>query len=352
MINEGMFRELVESSEDIVLVTDADLRILYASPAVYRVFRMSPDQIKDRSVLQFFDRRKIEGWRARLDQSLTGNARQVITLSNAENQKLYFDVEVSAYYLDPAGMVIRLHDTTEHKAKEKDLIRSNEQMDQVMYKTTHDLKAPLLSAMGLIALAEQADGDEKREYFSLLKKSLRRLDGYIDEMNNFFRNEKLAVQREKVIMTALIKEELSILKSLYEQPQIRITIECEGQFEFYSDTMRVRTIVGNLLSNAIKYRDPEKAEPFIHICVSISEDFCDFSVVDNGIGIAGEYHEKIFDLFFRATDRSKGTGLGLFIVKDTIRKLKGKITVNSILGEGTTFTIRLPNKIGQPLGVE
>ena len=81
---------------------------------------------------------------------------------------------------------------------------------------------------------------------------------YIDEMNNFFRNEKLAVQREKVSVTALIKEELSNLKNLYEEPQIRVNIECKGKHEFYSDTMRVRTIVGNLLSNAIKYRDPQK----------------------------------------------------------------------------------------------
>ena len=86
--------------------------------------------------------------------------------------------------------------------------------------------------------------------------------------------------------------------------------------------------------------------------MSISAEFCDLSIVDNGIGIASEYHEKIFDLFFRATDRSKGTGLGLFIVKDTIEKLRGKIEVNSILGEGTTFTMQLPNKISQPLEVE
>lgn len=352
MIHEGIFKELVESSEDVVLVTHADLRILYASPAVSRIFSMSSDQIIDRSVLQFFDQRKIEAWRAGLRQPPSHNTRQTITISNPGNQKLYFDVEVYAHYQDSGGMVIRLHDTTDQTAKEKDLIRSNEQMDQVMYKTTHDLKAPLLSALGLINLAERADGDEKREYFSLLKKSLRRLDGYIDEMNNFFRNEKLAVQREKVSMTALINEELSNLKNLYEEPQIQINIECRGQYEFYSDTMRVRTIVGNLLSNAIKYRDPQKTKPFININVSISEEFCDLSIFDNGIGIAGEYHEKIFDLFFRATDRSRGTGLGLFIVKDTIEKLKGKIEVNSILGEGTTFTIQLPNKTSQPLEVE
>ena len=76
MIHEGIFKELVESSEDVVLVTHADLRILYASPAVARIFSISPDQIIDRSVLQFFDRRKIEAWRAGLRQPLSHNTRQ------------------------------------------------------------------------------------------------------------------------------------------------------------------------------------------------------------------------------------------------------------------------------------
>jgi signal transduction histidine kinase len=72
-------------------------------------------------------------------------------------------------------------------------------------------------------------------------------------------------------------------------------------------------------------------------------------MVDNGIGIASEYQERIFELFFRATDVSEGTGLGLFIVKDTVEKLSGKIEVTSKLGEGTTFTINLPNQIFHPI---
>ena len=73
---------------------------------------------------------------------------------------------------------------------------------------------------------------------------------------------------------------------------------------------------------------------------------------DNGIGIEPQYQEKIFDLFFRATDQSQGTGLGLFIVKDTIDKLRGKIEVESEPGRGTTFTIEIPNQIFQPVTVD
>jgi signal transduction histidine kinase len=114
----------------------------------------------------------------------------------------------------------------------------------------------------------------------------------------------------------------------------------------------MKTIVGNLLSNAIKYRDLTKLRSFIEISVSIDPEICELRFVDNGIGIEPQYREKIFDLFFRATDQSQGTGLGLFIVKDTIERLKGVIDVQSMPGEGTTFTIRIPNQILQPIEVD
>lgn len=352
MHHHEIFQDLLESSEDIVIAIHPDVNILYASPSVSRIFDFKPDELKGKSVVPVLERRKINGWRRALKDPSQGNIHELITLSGINGQRLHFEVEVSRFFQDSEGIVVRMHDVSRQKAREKELLRSNHQKDQLIYKTTHDLKAPISSALGLINLADKADGEEKTKYFSLVKRSLLRLDSYIDEMNNIFRIEKLAVQREQLSMATLLREELDNLQSLYEQPRISIEIEVKGHYEFYSDSMRVRTIVGNLLSNAIKYSDPGKNEPFIKIYVSITEEFCDLRIVDNGIGIAGEYHQKIFDLFFRATDRSKGTGLGLSIVKDTVERLKGKIEVHSILGQGTTFTLRLPNSISQPFEVE
>jgi signal transduction histidine kinase len=244
-----------------------------------------------------------------------------------------------------------LHDISAKKYKEKELIRSNQQLDQVIYKTTHDLKAPLLSAMGLISLAEKAPAEERARYLDLIKKSLSRLDSLIDEMNDFFRNDKLALQREKINISFLINEEMDHLRNLYEAHKIDIQFTVEGNVDFYSDSIRLKTVITNLLSNAIKYIDRKKSEPFIIISVSIKEEICQLRFEDNGIGIDPQYHEKIFELFFRATTHSQGTGLGLFIVKDTIEKLKGTIEVDSKPGRGTIFTIQLPNQILQPLEV-
>ncbi len=101
-------------------------------------------------------------------------------------------------------------------------------------------------------------------------------------------------------------------------------------------------MLSNLISNAIKYRDVSKAENYIKIRFNKNGKATIIEVEDNGIGIPEEYHQKIFDMFFRGTTRSEGSGLGLFIVKDIVEKLKGEITLHS---EGSTkFTVLLPHE--------
>jgi signal transduction histidine kinase len=171
-------------------------------------------------------------------------------------------------------------------------------------------------------------------------------------MNDFFRNDKTAVQRERIDLHGMIEAELSSLKTLADENGITIASEIHHEGEFFSDTVRVRTVISNILSNAVKYYDPQKNRPFVNISVTINEDICIIKMEDNGIGIEPKYHDKIFDLFFRATDHSQGTGLGLFIVKDTVEKLKGKIEVKSEVGRGTMFTISVPNQVYQSATVE
>jgi PAS domain S-box-containing protein len=350
MFHEGLFRELVENSNDILIVTDHDFRIRYISSSVARVFRIEPLKLVGQSIFAFVNEEKIDAWKNCLHNNVTTTFQDEIALAVSRGEKSYFDVHVSPLETK-AGLVIKLHDITKKKDREKELIKSNEQLDQVIYKTTHDLKAPLRSAMGLVNLAEKAPDDEKNIYLGLIKKSLVRLDSFIEEMNHFFRNEKLALQREKINIVELLKDELSNLLTHSVEQKIDIRFDKTGGDEFYSDSIRVRTVLTNILSNAIKYSDPQKSEPFINISVLVKEEFCDIRITDNGIGIEPQYLKSIFDLFFRATNHSQGTGIGLFIVKDTVEKLKGVIEVDSTPGQGTTFMIRIPNQIHQPIEV-
>ncbi len=350
---DGMFKELVENFNDILILTDQEFRIRYVSSSVTRIFGIEPYKVLGANIFSFVKPEKIGQWRLCIQQSADSSFQEEIALE-INQTKTYFDVQVSNFLNNQnvKGLVIKLHDITSKKSRQRELERANEQLDQVIYKTTHDLKAPLMSAMGLVRLAENASDSEKAHYLELIKKSLFKLNGMIEEMNDFFRNDKLAVQREKIDMRAVISEELANLDTLTRDGGLSVHFSVAGDLDFYSDSIRVRTIIGNILSNAIKYKDPGKKEPFVRINVLIGEGTCEIHFVDNGIGIEAQYLNKIFELFFRATERSQGTGLGLFIVKDTVDKLRGSIEVSSEYGNGTTFIVKLPNQILQPAEVD
>ncbi|HEY0741742.1 MAG TPA: ATP-binding protein [Chryseosolibacter sp.] len=353
MDNEGLFRELVENSNDILIITDQDLKIRYVSSSVKRSYNIEPIRVLGQSIFSFVSADRVEKWRECVRQKTETSYQEEISLMMG-GSPVYFDVHVSNY-LDKQninGLVLRLHDITSKRSKLKALEKTNQQLDQVIYKTTHDLKAPLMSAIGLITLAENASSSEKDKYIGLVKQSLVSLDSLIEEMNNFFRNDKLAVQREKIDVQEVINEALASLHSLLDDSKIKIYLKVEAKNELYTDAVRLKSIVGNILSNAVKYFDHRKNEPFIRVTVNINEEVCELRFADNGIGIEPQYRDRIFDLFFRATTQSQGTGLGLFIVKDTVEKLKGTIEVESTPGQGTTFIVSVPNQIFQPSVVE
>lgn len=340
---ENLVRKLFENPKNIVLVTDEQYNIRYASAAVETIFGINPISILGRNGFDFVPESKRAEWRECLIEA-NGNKSGEITLFTNNGDEVHFDVTVSNHieHEDVNGMVVFMYNITERRIIQKKLERENHQLDHFIFKTTHDLKAPLRSALGLIQLAE-LEPHEYLKYLGLIKSSLLRLDSMIEEMNKLYQNDKLAIQNDRIDVRALIEKEIENLHNMPEAAEIRIDVFVDGDVPFYSDPLRVKTIVSNLLSNAIKYSDPQKIRKYIQISAHIFNDTVFMTMEDNGIGIDSEHQEKIFDLFYRVTADRKGTGLGLYIVKDTIDRLNGKIYVKSIKGESTSFTITLPN---------
>ena len=345
---EWDFRELVENSDDIFIVVDRTYKIRYISSSVLKLYDIQPLVLLGQDIFNYVKADKVNEVKECLSTAVNGQSYE-FGLELKKGLETYFDVHISYARQEGAmhGFVLKLHDITKKKKKEKELIHTNKQLDQVIYKTTHDLKAPIMSALGLINLAEKAPVEQREEYLALIKRSLLKLNSFIEEMNNFFRNEKLALQRERISMRSLIQDEMNDLRNLYHSDKVRIEVKVDEVSEFFSDLVRVKTVFTNILTNAIKYADPGKNDPFIKVTARVGAEFCEIAVTDNGIGIDTEHLEKIFDLFHRATSVAHGTGIGLFIVKDTIERLQGTIEVQSEIGKGTTFIMQIPNQLYQ-----
>ncbi|NJN28112.1 MAG: ATP-binding protein [Cyclobacteriaceae bacterium] len=108
-------------------------------------------------------------------------------------------------------------------------------------------------------------------------------------------------------------------------------------------------IANNLISNAIKYQHKNKAEKKIWVNGNIDKKSAELSISDNGIGIDAAYQDSIFKMFYRASTLSVGSGLGLFLVKESVNKVDGEISVSSVPNEGTTFYLSIPNNLSSIL---
>jgi PAS domain S-box-containing protein len=347
---ENLVRKLFENPKNIVLVIDEQYNIRYASSAVETIFGIKPGSIVGRNGFDFVPESKRQEWRDVLTEA-NGAKSTEITLFTNNGDEVHFDVTITNQFEheDIHGTVVFMYNITERSLVQKKLESENHHLDHFIFKTSHDLRAPLRSALGLVQLAE-LEPHEYAKYLGLIKSSLVRLDGMIEEMTKLYQNDKLAIQNDRIDIRMLIEKEIENLHNMPEAADIRIDVFVDGEVPFYSDPLRVKTIVSNLLSNAIKYSDPHKMRKYIQLSAHIFNDTIFLTIEDNGIGIDEPHQQKIFDLFYRVTADKKGTGLGLYIVKDTIDRLKGKIYVKSIRGESTSFTITLPNNFDKYSG--
>ena len=231
----------------------------------------------------------------------------------------------------------------------RELSDRNFELDQIMYKTSHDLRSPLTSILGLLSLAKvEKDPQKLPEYMGYMENRVEKLDNFVKSMLTYAKTSRGEVQAEVVDWEALIDESLSNLDYLSNFKQIRVYKECDSSATrpaFLSDLLRLRVIFNNLIGNAIKYADLSKAAPYIRISVKIYPEKAIICFEDNGIGIDQQFMQDIGKMFFRATEKSEGSGLGMYIVKQAIEKLEGRMEIDSALGEGTTIRIYLPSLV-------
>ena len=238
------------------------------------------------------------------------------------------------------------------RKQNEELIKINKELDSFVYSVSHNLRAPLMSVLGLINLVqlENKKGDQTlNNYFEMMQHSIHKLDNTLKEILDYSRNARSELNITEVDTKKLVEDSFERLKYMDGSESIRKSIEIGNNMPLFTDPYRLSVIINNLVSNAIKYRDVNKDDSVINLHANITDTHLELLFGDNGIGISEEYSPKIFQMFFRATERSEGAGLGLYIVKENVNKLHGSITVESAVGVGTTFHIKIPNmKIVNP----
>ncbi len=233
------------------------------------------------------------------------------------------------------------------KANNDELKKTNSELDKFVYSVSHDLRAPLTSVLGIIDLTEMKTQEElTKKHLHLIKKSVTKLDGFISDILDYSRNARVEIRKDEIHFDEILEEITDNLKYMNgADSKVDLQIKINNGVQFKSDRSRLNIILNNLISNAIRYHNPKLENPYVNITVDVSSDEVLIAINDNGIGISKEFHQKVFEMFYRVSENSVGSGLGLYIVKETVEKLKGKITVESEVGKGTSFNISIPNNI-------
>lgn len=235
---------------------------------------------------------------------------------------------------------------TKLEQQNQHLAKLNQELDNFVYRASHDLRAPLTSAMGLINLIEaQIDPDKQAYYIQLVKQSLQRVDFFIHDIVDYAQNTRYPLNIKAIDLVELSHLVLDRLR-LHEQnsQSIDTIVDIKTKQIFYSDPMRLRLILNSLLSNAYTFSQPQVKSAFVKLSIytQAKEELC-IEVEDNGEGIAEADLPHIFDMFYRGSSRSQGSGLGLYILQDTLTRLGGSIELETKRGEGSKFIVKIPN---------
>lgn len=230
----------------------------------------------------------------------------------------------------------------EIEVKNENLIIVNRELDRFVYSASHDLRSPITSLKGLIEITQLEDDiDQIRTYLGLMHKSLTKQDQFIIDIIDYSKNKRKQVVMEPVSLQELFNEAISQLMHIENANRITFTQELLVD-QIQSDGLRLKIIISNLLSNAIKYADINKKEMFISVKTYLDDGYNKIEVSDNGIGIKEEYKDNIFEMYF-GTNKNKGSGLGLYIVKEAVENIQGNISVFSESTIGSKFVVTIPN---------
>lgn len=347
MNTKELYPLIVEKSKDIISYRKRNGDFLYISPAVYQITGFLPEEVIGKNLKEFLhpeDVHKIH--RQNHGSNIKANHFECrIRKKNGE----YVWIESANTFIynkitnELEAIIAISRDNSERKELEEKLEEKIKELDTFIYRSSHDLKGPLASLMGLVNIAKNEVKDAAAiQYMEIIERSVTHLDSILMDLLNSTRVTQGEIKSTIIDFHELIT---SIVKSFENLPEARgtdIQLNINQKSPLLFDKTLLNNVLQNLIINAIKYKDPEKRNSFVKINVEEKTDTVDITIEDNGEGISNEMQKNVFDMFFRGNTKSSGTGLGLYIVKNAVHKLGGSIKLTSKEGQGTRFHITLP----------
>jgi len=223
------------------------------------------------------------------------------------------------------------------------LIQAQNELDKFVYHASHDLRAPLTSMLGLIEVSKnETDFEKVKSLLSKQEETILKLDDYVTDILTLSRVKNTELQLESLNINRILERILKQCQFMIDEKKMKVKVDCHPKALFRTDSKRLSIILSNVISNSIKYTDPQKKINKIEIKVEVQNNKLQISIRDNGVGINKDELDKVVGMFYFNKNENKGTGLGLYIVKETINSLGGNLHITSKIKSFTQVYITIP----------
>jgi PAS domain S-box-containing protein len=350
--SEEQYRLIAENATDMITRHDIYGVYNYISNSSYTLLGYSPEDMIGKSAYDFLHSEDAEIIRAGL-MDFVSKGLGVYTASYRYKKKdgKYVWIESTNKLTlkegsdEIEGVISISRDISERKAFELRLEEKIKELDTFIYRSSHDLKGPLSSLQGLLNVAKSEIKDvNSLQYFNLIERSVLHLDTILMDLLNITKITQGSLTIVDINLKETITNIINSFENLPEHQNITWTLDFDDCPLLQLDKSLINNIFQNLIINAIKYRDKDKITSIIKIKTTCLADQLIVEIEDNGEGIPESLQRNVFDMFFRGNSKSTGTGLGLYIVKNAIEKIGGRIILESEEKKGSIFTIYLPIK--------
>lgn len=348
------FWETFNVSPDMIFIIGEDCTIFRVNENACKKLGYSVSDLQGTNIATYLSKEShinLEGFKNQISSTTKSVESLDFKFTNKKGVLINAATSVIRFPFDESKFLLFGKDISDLKKVEERLLAKNRELDTFVYKSSHDLKGPLASILGLTDIADLEVQDKSAlNYFSMIRDCALRLDKILSDLAELARLRNTATNIQEVAVCDLLDETIaSFFVDGKLKNKFKIIKNYERIYGFYSNDKILRSIFSNVIGNAIKYRKMSyNNDSFILVEVKkIVEDRITIQIKDNGIGINKEKLPFIFDMFQRASMSSNGSGLGLYIVKSGLEKIGGSIEVESEENNGSTFTMTLPSLQGE-----
>jgi len=236
--------------------------------------------------------------------------------------------------------------STEYQSMVMELVESRNIIEKFINSCSHTLRGPLNTIKGLAYVLEETNQSESetKKMLKLIDHTAHKMEGVLTQLEQFLEHSRNKIVVEPLDLNHLVRDLVLEHQKALKARSIDVTMEIEQSQPFLSDSEKIRLILSHIVSNAIQFCDDEKERHFIKINVKVYSSSCEISILDNGIGISEESLDRVFQLFYRGSEKSQGPGAGLYIAREAVERIGGKISVDSRLHLGSKFFLWIPSQ--------